>query len=126
MKEYQEGQLLIGKVTGVRPYAVFMKFDEKTSGLLHISEISDSFIRDIERYASIGDEIKVKILSIDPENGFLRLSLKQVPQNEAYSTHKNSYRKKVETTSEDFAILSNQLQHWIDETLKRKKEEEND
>ena len=123
MKAYQEGQLLIGKVTGVRPYAVFMKFYDDTNGLLHISEISDSFIRDIERYASIGDEIKVKIISIDPENGFLRLSLKQVPQSEAYSTHKNSYRKKVETTSEDFEILSNHLQKWINETLKRKKEE---
>ena len=71
MKEYQEGQLIIGTVSGVRPYAVFMKFDGNINGLLHISEISDSFIRDIEKYASIGDELKVKIIAIDPKNGFM-------------------------------------------------------
>jgi predicted RNA-binding protein with RPS1 domain len=125
MKEYQEGQLIIGTVTGVRPYAVFMKFDGDINGLLHISEISDSFIRDIEKYASIGDELKVKIIAVDPKNGFLRLSLKQVPNNEGFTTHKNVYRKKVETSSEDFKPLKDHLDNWIKNTLK-KEEEEND
>ena len=56
---YQVGQLIIGKVYNVKPYALFMSFGDGVTGLLHISEISDSFVRDIEKYGSVGDEIKL-------------------------------------------------------------------
>lgn len=116
MMEYKEGSLIIGKVTMVRPYAVFLSFEDNVNGLLHISEISDAFIRDIDRYASIGDEIKVKIISIDPKNGFLRLSLKQVPEEERYSSHKNK-RTKCEVGEDDFLPLKENLSKWIKNTL---------
>ena len=112
--KYQVGQLIVGKVYNVKPYALFMSFDDGVTGLLHISEISDSFIRDIEKYGSVGDEIKVKILSIDKDNGFLRVSYKQVPQEEMYSSHTN--QRKVPTTSEDeFLPLKEKLDSWIKE-----------
>ena len=126
MKEYQEGKLIIGKVTSVRPYAVFLNFDHDVNGLLHISEISDSFVRDIEKFASVGDEIKVMVIAKDPQNGFLRVSLKRVPENESYSTHKNTYRKKVETTSEDFEPLRIHLASWIKNTLEEEEGNKND
>ena len=53
--EYQVGQIVLGKVYNVKPYALFMTFEDGVTGLLHISEISDSFVRDIEKYGSIGD-----------------------------------------------------------------------
>ena len=112
--KYQVGQLIVGKVYNVKPYALFMSFDDGVTGLLHISEISDSFIRDIEKYGSVGDEIKVKILSIDKDNGFLRVSYKQVPSEEMYSCH--TYQRKVPTTSEDeFLPLKEKLDSWIKE-----------
>lgn len=111
---YQVGQLIVGKVYNVKPYALFMSFEDGVTGLLHISEISDSFIRDIEKYGSVGDEIKVKILSIDKDNGFLRVSYKQVPPEEMYSSHTN--QRKVPTTSEDeFLPLKEKLDSWIKE-----------
>jgi general stress protein 13 len=112
--KYQVGQLIVGKVYNVKPYALFMSFEDGVTGLLHISEISDSFIRDIEKYGSVGDEIKVKILSIDKDNGFLRVSYKQVPSEEMYSSHTN--QRKVPTTSEDeFLPLKEKLDSWIKE-----------
>ena len=112
--KYQVGQLIVGKVYNVKPYALFMSFDDGVTGLLHISEISDSFIRDIEKYGSVGDEIKVKILSIDKDNGFLRVSYKQVPPEEMYSSHTN--QRKVPATSEDeFLPLKEKLDSWIKE-----------
>ena len=112
--KYQVGQLIVGKVYNVKPYALFMSFEDGVTGLLHISEISDSFIRDIEKYGSVGDEIKVKILSIDKDNGFLRVSYKQVPPEEMYSSHTN--QRKVPTTSEDeFLPLKDKLDSWIKE-----------
>ena len=112
--KYQVGQLVIGKVYNVKPYALFMSFEDGVTGLLHISEISDSVIRDIEKYGSVGDEIKVKILSIDKDNGFLRVSYKQVPQEEMYSSHTN--QRRMPTTSEDeFLPLKEKLDSWIKE-----------
>ena len=67
---HEVGELLIGKVTGVKPYALFLTFEDGSQGLLHISEISDSYIRDIEKFGTEGDELKVKILSIDSHNEF--------------------------------------------------------
>jgi predicted RNA-binding protein with RPS1 domain len=97
---YQVGQLVIGKVYNVKPYALFMSFDDGVTGLLHISEISDSFVRDIEKYGSIGDEIKVKILSLGEDDGFLRVSYKQVPTEEVYTSHTNQRKSPIVTEKE--------------------------
>ena len=110
--------LVIGTVKNVKPYALFLSFEDGSQGLLHISEISDSYIRDIEKFGSIGDQMRVKILSKDATNGFLRVSLKQVPAEEAFSTHTNSKRRAPEVTNEDFKILEENLPKWIESTLK--------
>ena len=115
---YQVGQLIVGKVYNVKPYALFMSFEGGATGLLHISEISDSFVRDIEKYGSIGDEIKVKVLSIDKENGFLRLSYKQVPQEEAFSSHTNQ-RRLPTVTEEEFLPLKEKLDGWINDAYSK-------
>ena len=119
--KYEVGQLIIGTVINVKPYALFMEFDDGVNGLLHISEISDSFIRDIEKYGTKGDQLKVKIVSIDENNGFLRVSLKKVPPEDAFSTHNNNVRKKPETEEEDFAPLAEKLPEWIAITLEEAK-----
>jgi len=80
MEHYQVGDLIIGTVTNVKPYALFLKFENGNNGLLHISEISDDYIRDIEKFGSVGDQIKVYVLSVDETNGFLRVSYKKVPE----------------------------------------------
>ena len=121
--EYQVGQLVIGKVYNVKPYALFMTFEEGVTGLLHISEISDSFVRDIEKYGSVGDEIKVKVLSIDKENGFLRVSYKQVPPEEAYSSHTNQ-RRLPTVTEEEFLPLKEKLDEWINDAYSKIVKEE--
>ena len=123
---YQVGQLIVGKVYNVKPYALFMSFEGGATGLLHISEISDSFVRDIEKYGSIGDEIKVKVLSIDPQNGFLRVSYKAIPEEERYNTHDESVHHFTQFDEADFHDLEAKLPEWISETLQKAKEEEKD
>lgn len=119
---HQIDELIFGTVINIKPYALFLSFDDGSQGLLHISEISDSYIRDIEKFGTIGDQMKVKILSIDNTNGFMRVSLKQVPEQEAYSTHSNSKREAPEVTNEDFKILEDNLPKWIENTLAIAKE----
>lgn len=120
--KYQIGDLVIGKITSVKPYALFLSFDNGSNGLLHISELSDSYIRDIEKYGSVGDEIKVKVIAIDEANGFLRVSYKKVPEEERYSTHVNEARIYLEEKEKDFSELEKKLPIWIEETLKKVKE----
>ncbi len=125
--KYEVGQLIIGTVTKVKPFALFMEFEGGVQGLLHISEISDSYIRDIEKYGRVGDQMKVKVVAVDESNGFLRVSLKQVPSEDAYSTHDNSVRSVPQAGESDFKPLANRLNKWIEQTLqeaKKEKEEE--
>jgi predicted RNA-binding protein with RPS1 domain len=124
--DYKIGDIIIGKVNQIRPYALFLTFEGDINGLLHISELSDGYIRDIEKYGSIGDEIKVKVLSIDSSNGFLRVSYKAIPENERYSTHSNSVRGVPQFDEADFTDLAQKLPQWIDETLIKAKEEKDD
>ncbi len=124
--DFKIGDVIIGKVNQIRPYALFLTFDENTNGLLHISELSDGYIRDIEKYGSVGDEIKVKVLSIDPSNGFLRVSYKAIPENERYSTHTNSKKVAPQFDEADFTDLEKKLPEWINETLQKAKEKADD
>ena len=119
---FQVGQIIIGKVESVKPYALFMSFEGDIKGLLHISEISDGYIRDIEKYGVVGDELKVKVLSIDPTNGFLRVSFKQVPSEESFTTHKEGQKNSPIAEQGDFSPLAEKLPTWIEETLKKAKE----
>ena len=124
--EIKVGDLIIGKVNQVRPYALFLTFENGQNGLLHISELSNDFIRDIEKYGTVGDELKVKVLSVDPNNGFLRVSYKSVPEEERYNTHDESKQPTFHFDQADFKDLEAKLPEWIDATLKKTKEENND
>ena len=123
---YNVGDLVIGRVTNVKPYAAFLEFDDGSQGLLHISEISDSYIRDIEKFGTVGDQLKVKILSIDNHNGFMRVSLKQVPESEKYSTHSNEKRHIPDVGKDSFKDLEEHLDGWIQETLEKARGDKKD
>lgn len=124
--KYEIGDTIIGTVINVKPYALFLEFEDGVNGLLHISEISDAYIRDIEKFGTKGDKMKVLIIGIDENNGFLRVSLKKVPPEEAYSTHSNNVRRAPETNSDDFNQLQEKLPGWIKETLEKAKKDQND
>ena len=123
--EIKIGDILIGKVNQIRPYALFLTFENGQRGLLHISELSDNYIRDIEKYGTVGDEIKVKVLSIDPSNGFLRVSYKAIPVEERYNTHDESRHLSAQFDEADFHDLEEKLPEWISETLEKAKEDKN-
>lgn len=114
MEEYQENSIVIGCVTGIESYGIFVSLENYYSGLIHISEISDGFVKNINDYVNIGETIKVKILSVDEENHHLKLSIKNMDYR---ISHKN--KKKIEETPLGFTTLKNNLNRWIIE----KKEE---
>lgn len=76
------GAILEGKVTGITNFGAFVEFPDKTTGMVHISEVSSSFIKDIHEKLSEGDTVKVKVIDIN-EKGKVALSIKKaLPKEE--------------------------------------------
>ena len=69
------GDIVKGVVTKVAKFGAFVDLEDGKSGLVHISEIADTFVKDINNHIAEGDEVKVKVLSID-EKGKIALSIK--------------------------------------------------
>ena len=73
--KYAKGNIIVGKVTGITKYGVFMSFDNDYVGMVHISEISYDFVKDINDYLHVGDIIKCYVDSIDKQKEKVQLSL---------------------------------------------------
>ena len=69
-----------GKVTGITKFGVFVELEKGTTGLVHISEIASSYVNDINDFVKIGDEVKVKVLSVDGNK--ISLSMKRAVEQE--------------------------------------------
>lgn len=115
MSKYKKGNIIRGTVTGIENYGIFISCSEYYSGLIHISEISDKYIKDINDFVKLGDVIYVKILDIDEALGHLKLSIKDIN----YKKGHNIKRHKIKETSMGFKSLAYHLPLWIEESLKK-------
>ena len=73
--ELQVGSILEGKVTSITKFGAFVALDNGKSGLVHISEIANTFVNDVHDYLQEGQAVKVLVLST--ENGKVNLSIKR-------------------------------------------------
>ena len=67
MSKYKVGDIVIGCVTGIEKYGIFVNLDEYYTGLIHISEISNLYVREISDYVEIGQTIKCKVIEKDDD-----------------------------------------------------------
>ncbi len=123
MNVYEIDAIVEGTISEIKSYGAFLSFEDGRSGLLHIKQISDSYISNINTYLKDGASIKVRIIEIDEKNGFLKLSLKTVPVHERTVFAKNKNISQINPAQVDFSTLKEKLPLWIDEALK---EMEND
>ena len=73
-----------GKITGITNFGAFVEIEGGKSGLVHISEVSETYVNDIKDVLSVGQEVKCKVISISPE-GKISLSIKKANSNEGKS-----------------------------------------
>lgn len=71
------GDILEGKVTGITNFGAFVTLPGGKNGLVHISEISNSYVNDIHEHLSDGQTVNVKVIGIN-EGGKINLSIKQL------------------------------------------------
>ena len=104
-----------------------MVFEHDETGLLHISEISDHFVFDISRYVQVGRNYNVKIINIDADNKFMKVSLRKVTIEDRLDYKSNGNKRSIVSEQDiDFSPLKDHLEEWTKNQVEKKaKEEEN-
>ena len=77
--EFAVGAVLEGKVTGITKFGAFVALEGGKSGLVHISEIANSYVSSVEDYLKVGQTVKVRVLNIG-EGGKINLSIKRAEE----------------------------------------------
>lgn len=70
------GSKLQGKVTGITNFGAFVELPEGSTGLVHISEVADNYVKDINEHLKVGDEVEVKVINVE-KDGKIGLSIKK-------------------------------------------------
>lgn len=73
------GAILEGKVSGVTKFGAFVNLPDGKSGLVHISEIANTYVSDISQYVSVGQTVKVKVIGINGDK--INLSIKRTEES---------------------------------------------
>ena len=74
------GKIYEGKVTGITKFGAFVELEPGTTGMVHISEVANTFVNEIKDHLTEGQSVKVKVLSVS-EEGKISLSIKKASDN---------------------------------------------
>ncbi|SDK08335.1 S1 domain-containing post-transcriptional regulator GSP13 [Sediminibacillus albus] len=122
-EKFETGQILDGKVTGIQPYGAFVALDNEVQGLVHISEVTHGYVKDINDHLSVGDEVKVKILQIDEEKNKYSLSIRATEEapKKAEPKRKQPAAGGAQQDSQQagFNTLKDKLEEWIEQSEER-------
>jgi S1 RNA binding domain protein len=91
------GSKLQGKVTGITKFGAFVELPDGSTGLVHISEVADNYVKDINDHLKVGDQVEVKVINVE-KDGKIGLSIKkaidkpEAPQRSR--SHSNSHSQR--------------------------------
>ena len=106
------GNIIKGRVTGIEKYGIFVHLENNYNGLVHISEVSEDFVRDINNFVSVGETIYCQVLEIDNVEKKIKLSIKDINYKEILPNCD------VQETRLGFLPLKEHLNEWIEDKLK--------
>ncbi|SDI81256.1 S1 domain-containing post-transcriptional regulator GSP13 [Natribacillus halophilus] len=116
--QYEVGSIVEGKITGVKPFGAFVALDDQNQGLVHISEVAHGYVKDINDVLSVGEEVKVKVKSVDQDSGKISLSIRET-QPAPEGGDRGSGRggpKKQDNKNQGFNTLEDKLKDWLKES----------
>ncbi|MGO4890180.1 S1 domain-containing RNA-binding protein [Anaerobacillus sp. MEB173] len=73
------GSKLQGKVTGITHFGAFIELPDGTTGLVHISEVADNYVKDINEILTVGDQVDVKVINVE-KDGKIGLSIRKAKE----------------------------------------------
>jgi general stress protein 13 len=111
----QTGEIVSGVITGIRDYGAFVQVEDYC-GLIHISEFSDGYVKDIKTIVAVGDVVSVEIIEVDEASKKLKLSYKKANVLPAkLLDYVHIYK--------GFNALELKLNDWINEAYEKIKKE---
>ena len=111
MNIYEKDSIVTGIVTGIESYGIFVSLDNEYDGLIHISEISNDFVRNVSDYAEIGEKIQMKVIDVNKKRHHVKLSIKEID-------YRFNKKGKIQETEHGFKTLEKMLPIWIEEKTK--------
>ena len=112
MEKIKKDDIIKVTVTGVQKYGAFAQIEDY-EGLIHISEISYGYVRNVNDYLKVGDKIYAEVVDIDNDDNHLKLSIKDID----YKKDGTRLKRMAETKS-GFQPLKDNLELWINEKIK--------
>ncbi|MBA2876717.1 S1 domain-containing RNA-binding protein [Thermaerobacillus caldiproteolyticus] len=82
------GSKLQGKVTGITKFGAFVELPEGVTGLVHISEVADNYVKDINDHLKVGDVVDVKVINVE-RDGKIGLSIKKAKESQPSQRPRN-------------------------------------
>lgn len=112
MEKIKKDDIVKVTVTGVQKYGAFAQAEDY-EGLIHISEISYGYVKNVNDYLKVGDKIYAEVVDIDDDDNHLKLSIKDIDYK------KDGARlKRMAETKSGFQPLKDNLEIWINEKIK--------
>ena len=128
----EAGSIVEGKVVRIKPFGAIVQLENGGQGLVHISQIANGFVQDINDHVAIGDTVKVKVMSVDEENRKIALSIRDAlpranrpQQGFKPREHKNHYEPRGEKTSdsshskEPVNDFEEKMKEWLKQSNER-------
>lgn len=115
------GDIVEGTITGIQPYGAFVSLSSDLKGLIHISELSYGFVKDVGQFVQVGDTVRVKVIDIDKESNQVRLSIKALQKNTARKDNRRYKVQPVPKMKLGFTTLKQKLPIWLKEKREEKK-----
>ena len=121
------GNVVEGKVTGITNFGAFVELEDGKTGMVHISEVASSFVKDIHEHLKEGQTVKVKVLSVG-EDGKISLSIKRAeepkrepssrpPRSTGNNNNRFDFRNKVSNEPMSFEDMMNNFKKASDEKM---------
>lgn len=120
------GEVIEGKVTGIANFGAFVVLPDGKSGLVHISEIANTYVSNVKDHVSEGQTVKVKIIGIN-ETGKINLSIKQAEaapaqRREVPPPVRRPAAESLQTTAAQAAVepsFEDKLKHFMQDSDSR-------
>jgi len=108
------GSIVEGVITGITKFGAFVELPGGSTGLVHISEIADEYVKDINDFYKKADKVEVKVLTVE-DKGKIGLSIKQAKKD--YTVNKNKDRKKPKVVNK--ASFEDKMDRFLKESDER-------
>ncbi|MBO8178339.1 S1 domain-containing RNA-binding protein [Aeribacillus pallidus] len=96
------GSKLQGKVTGITHFGAFVELPEGSTGLVHISEVADNYVKDINDHLKVGDQVEVKVINVE-KDGKIGLSIRKAKEQSHRPRHGRAHDRSKESFEQKMA-----------------------